>query len=60
VRVSHQSGRCAEVRINDMVSQTPLAEPSERSLVAEELGIPGHDATFETTLSAAAQLAVSS
>ena len=60
VRVSQGTGRCAEVHLNDAVSQAPLAEPSECALVAEELGIPGRDAIFERTLSAAVQLALSS
>ncbi len=60
VTVSRHGGHCAEVRINDAVNQTPLAEPSECALMAEELGIPGRDATFERTLPAAARLALSS
>jgi len=60
VEVSQCGGHCAEIRINEMVSQTALPELSERALLAEELSIPGHDPTFERTLPAAARLALSS
>ena len=60
IKIGQCEGRCAQVTVNGIVSQTALPEPSERALVAEELGIPGHDPVFERTLSAAAQLALSS
>jgi hypothetical protein len=60
VVVSQSESRCAEVRINDAVSQTMLPEASEYSLMREELSIAGHDPVFERVLPAAARLAVSS
>jgi glucose-6-phosphate dehydrogenase assembly protein OpcA len=60
VELSQCGGRCAEVRINDSVSQTALPEANDRSLMAEELSIPGRDAIFERVLSAARRLALSS
>lgn len=60
VKVSQCVGRCAEVSVNDVVNQTQLPELSDRALLAEEFGIPGHDPIFEKILSAAAQLALSS
>ena len=59
VVVSKCEGRCAEVRINDTVSQTMLPELSESSLMREELGIAGHDPVFEHVLPAALQLGLS-
>ena len=60
VVVSQCGGLCAEMRINDAVSQAALPDPSEYSLMREELSIPGHDPVFERVLPAAAQLALSS
>jgi glucose-6-phosphate dehydrogenase-like protein OpcA len=60
VAVSQCGSHCAEVRINDVVSQTALPDPSEYSLMREELAIPGHDAVFERVLPLAAQVALSS
>ncbi len=60
IEVTQCAGHCAEVRINDMVSQTALPDASESALMAEELSIPGHDPTFERSLPAALQLALSS
>jgi glucose-6-phosphate dehydrogenase assembly protein OpcA len=60
VVVSQCGGHCAEVRINNDVSQTMLPYPSEYSLMREELSIAGHDAVFERVLPAAARLALSS
>jgi glucose-6-phosphate dehydrogenase assembly protein OpcA len=60
VVVSQCGGHCAEVRINDAVSQTMLPPSSEYSLMREELSIARHDPVFERVLPAAARLALSS
>ena len=60
VAINQCETSCAEVLINDEASQTVLPEPSEYSLMREELSIAGHDPVFERVLPTAARLALSS
>ena len=55
--VCRPQGQCAEVRINQMMSRSPLRAATDCELLREELGIVGRDPVFEKTLAEAVALA---
>lgn len=59
VSVRKVEGSAAEVRVNALVNRTVFREASDYVLLREELSIPGRDATFESALRLAAELATS-
>jgi glucose-6-phosphate dehydrogenase assembly protein OpcA len=57
ISVRKVEGSAAEVRVNALVNRTVFPEASDYVLLREELSIPGHDPTYQSALTLAAELA---
>ena len=57
VVVSRGAGRCAEVRLDSLVTHTLFGDTGETALLSEELGITGRDPVQEESLARALEIA---